>query len=356
MKNYPSILIVDDEPNNFDVIEALLDNEDYDLNYASSGYKALERLEIFHPDVILLDVMMPELNGIDVCKKIKSNPQWKAIPIIMVTALTSKEDMAQCLDAGASDFLSKPVNGLELRARIKSMIRIKQQYDDLQSLLQMREDMVHMIVHDLRNPLTTILLSSELLSDPYLPESRRPEKIERITRSGHRLQSLIDSLLIMAKIESGKMVLKYTSTDLNQICASVIEDFEAIASQKKLELSLNLPESKLVNIDLPVFRRILDNLLSNAIKFSPANSQIKISVKYSEVGGASISVADMGAGISDGKKSVIFEKYEIGTPSQSTAQLGLGLAFCKLAIEAHGGNITVQDNEPNGAIFTISIP
>lgn len=356
MKNYPSILIVDDEPNNFDVIEALLDNEDYDLNYASSGYKALERLEIFHPDVILLDVMMPELNGIDVCKKIKSNPQWKAIPIIMVTALTSKEDMAQCLDAGASDFLSKPVNGLELRARIKSMIRIKQQYDDLQSLLQMREDMVHMIVHDLRNPLTTILLSSELLSDPYLPESRKPEKIERITRSGHRLQSLIDSLLIMAKIEAGKMVLKYTSADLNQMCTSVIEDFETIAAQKKLELSLNLPESKLVNIDLPVFRRILDNLLSNAIKFSPANSQITVSVKYPEVGGASISVADMGAGISDGKKSVIFEKFEIGTPIQSTAQLGLGLAFCKLAIEAHGGNITVQDNEPNGAIFTISIP
>ncbi len=356
MKNYPSILIVDDEPNNFDVIEALLDNEDYDLNYASSGYKALERLEIFHPDVILLDVMMPELNGIDVCKKIKSNPQWKAIPIIMVTALTSKEDMAQCLDAGASDFLSKPVNGLELRARIKSMIRIKQQYDDLQSLLQMREDMVHMIVHDLRNPLTTILLSSELLSDPHLPESRKPEKIERITRSGHRLQSLIDSLLIMAKIEAGKMVLKYTSADLNKMCVSVVEDFEAIASQKKLELGLNLPESKLVNIDLPVFRRILDNLLSNAIKFSPANSQITVSVKYPEIGGASISVADMGVGISDGKKSVIFEKYEIGTPIQSTAQLGLGLAFCKLAIEAHGGSITVQDNEPNGAIFTISIP
>ncbi|MCA6585685.1 MAG: response regulator [Pseudanabaena sp.] len=356
MKKYPAILIVDDEPNNFDVIEALLDNEGYDLNYASSGFKALERLEIFHPDVILLDVTMPELNGIDVCKKIKSNPLWRTIPIIMVTALTSKEDMAQCLDAGASDFLSKPVNGLELRARIKSMIRIKQQYEDLQSLLKMREDMVHMIVHDLRNPLSTILLSSELLSDPYLPESRRPEKIERINRSGYRLQSLIDSLLIMAKIESGKMVLEYMSADINQMCTSVIKDFEMIASQKKLKLSLNLPEGKLVNIDLPVFRRILDNLLSNAIKFSPSNSQITVSVNYPDDGGVSISVADMGVGISDSKKLVIFEKYEIGTPIQSTSQLGLGLAFCKLAIEAHGGNITVQENKPNGSIFTISIP
>ncbi|BBC24403.1 hybrid sensor histidine kinase/response regulator [Pseudanabaena sp. ABRG5-3] len=356
MKNYPSILIVDDEPNNFDVIEALLDSEDYDLNYASNGYKALERLEIFQPDVILLDVMMPELNGIEVCKKIKANAQWKAIPIIMVTALTSKEDMAQCLDAGASDFLSKPVNGLELRARIKSMIRIKQQYDDLETLLQMREDMVHMIVHDLRNPLTTILLSAELLSDPYLPESRKPEKIERIARGGHRLQSLIDSLLLMAKIEAGKMVLKYTSTDLNQMCLALVEDFDAIATQKKLKLVLNLPDKKLIDIDLPVFRRILDNLLSNAIKFSPANSQIIISVEYPDSGGVNISMADQGVGISEDMKSVIFEKYEIGTPIQNTSQLGLGLAFCKLAIEAHGGSIAVQNNEPNGSVFTISIP
>lgn len=357
MKDNSSILIVDDEPNNFDVIEALLDCENYDLNYASSGHKALERLEIFHPDVILLDVMMPELNGIEVCKKIKANPLWKSIPIIMVTALTSKEDMAQCLDAGASDFLSKPVNGLELRARIKSMIRIKQQYDDLQTLLQMREDMVHMIVHDLRNPLTTILLSADLLSDPALPEHRKPEKIERITRGGHRLQSLIDSLLLMAKIEAGKMVLKYTNADLNQICLSLVEDFEAIAIQKKLKLCLNLPaEIKPVNIDLPVFRRILDNLLSNSIKFSPANSQIVISVEYPEIGGVNISVADMGVGINEDIKSMIFEKYEIGTLVPNTSQLGLGLAFCKLAIEAHGGNITVQNNEPKGSIFTISIP
>jgi signal transduction histidine kinase len=356
MKDNSSILIIDDEPNNFDVIEALLDSENYDLNYASSGYKALERLEIFQPDVILLDVMMPELNGIEVCKRIKANPLWKSIPIIMVTALTSKEDMARCLDAGASDFVSKPVNGLELRARIKSMIRIKQQYDDLQMLLQKQEDMVHMIVHDLRNPLTTILLSADLLSDPSSPESRKPEKVERIVRGAHRLQSLIDSLLLMAKIQAGKMVLKYTSGNLNQMCLSLIEDFKALATPKKLELCLNLPEYKLVNLDLSVFRRILDNLLSNAIKFSPANSKITVSVEYPETGGVNISVADMGVGISEEIRSIIFEKYEIGKVIPNTPQLGLGLAFCKLAIEAHGGSITVLNNEPHGSIFTISIP
>ncbi|MBD2176582.1 hybrid sensor histidine kinase/response regulator [Pseudanabaena sp. FACHB-1998] len=360
MKMQPSILVVDDEPNNFDVIEALLDDDEYQLNYASSGLKAIERLDSLLPDVILLDVMMPELNGIDVCKKITQNPRWKMIPIIMVTALTAKEDMVACLAAGASDFLSKPVNGVELRARIKSMIRIKQQYDELETLMQSREDMVNMIVHDLRTPLTTILLSAELLNDPNMPEIRKPEKLERITRGGQRLQSLIDSLLMMAKLEAGKMVLKYTSTDLHQLCSSLITDFEVIAAQKKLSLSISLPEVNeerpKVKVDVPIFRRILDNLLSNAIKFSPSNSSIQVILSYPESGGATISVADMGRGIDESMKSVIFEKYEIGAPVKNTSQLGLGLAFCKLAIEAHGGTIAAENNQPNGSIFTITIP
>jgi signal transduction histidine kinase len=360
MKNAPSILVIDDEPDNFDVVESLLDNVNCQLSYASSGRIALTRLEVLQPDVILLDVMMPGLNGIEVCRIIKQDPRWKAVPIIMITALTSKQDMALCLEAGASDFLSKPVNGVELRARVKSMIRMKQQYDDLQSLLQTREDMVRMIVHDLRNPLSTIILSATLLGDPALSEVRKAEKIARLNRSTQRLQSLIDSLLLMAKLESGKMVLKYTSINLNQMCLALAEDFEAIAAQKNLEIIVQLPEdsheSSQVNVDVSMFRRILDNLLSNSIKFSPSNNQIIISVEYPESGGANISVADRGIGTTDEMKLVIFDKYEIGTPVQNTAQLGLGLAFCKLAIEAHGGSIFVKDNQPQGSIFTIAIP
>ena len=130
--NNQSILIVDDESRNFDVIEALLNEYDYDLNYASSGQEALESLEILEIDLILLDVMMPEMDGIEVCEHIKSIPKYRPIPIIMVTALTAKEDLAQCLNAGADDFISKPINALELRARVQSMLRMKQQYDALQ--------------------------------------------------------------------------------------------------------------------------------------------------------------------------------------------------------------------------------
>jgi diguanylate cyclase (GGDEF)-like protein len=130
--NNQTILIVDDEPRNFDVIEALLNEYDYELNYASSGQEALESLEILDIDLILLDVMMPDMDGIEVCEHIKAIPKYRPIPIIMVTALTAKEDLAQCLNAGANDFISKPLNALELRARVQSMLRMKEQYDALQ--------------------------------------------------------------------------------------------------------------------------------------------------------------------------------------------------------------------------------
>lgn len=145
-----SVLVVDDEPDNFDVIETLLSREQYYLNYASNGLKLFDRLHSAHPDVILLDVMMPDVDGIEVCRQIKANAQWQHIPIIMVTALTAKEDLARCLDAGADDFISKPVNGVELRARVRSMLRISKQHRNIQNLCQqlqqanqILEDQVH---------------------------------------------------------------------------------------------------------------------------------------------------------------------------------------------------------------------
>ncbi len=127
----PSILIIDDQPDNFDVIEALLSKQNYQLHYAASGQEAIAALETFQPDLILLDVMMPDMDGIEVCQRIKAMPQWEAVPIIVVTALTTKKDLAQCLTAGADDFISKPVDRLELTARVRSMLRIRQQYQRL---------------------------------------------------------------------------------------------------------------------------------------------------------------------------------------------------------------------------------
>jgi two-component system, sensor histidine kinase and response regulator len=354
MDTQPSILVIDDEPDNFDVVETLLDRENYQLHYAPSGQQALTRLSSFQPDLILLDVMMPDLDGMQVCQRIKADPKWQSVPIIMVTALTAKEDLARCLAVGADDFISKPLNSVELRARVHSMLRMKQQYDSLQVLLKLREDMVNMIVHDLRNPLASIVLGAEILRFPGLSPEQQQAKVAQILLAGQQLQSLIDSLLIMAKLESGKMVLHYTQVDLYSICMSALADVEAIAKQKNLTLIRELPPpGGIVKADAVIFRRVLDNLLSNAIKFSPSKSQVTLRAEYLPTVGAKVQVADAGPGISEDLRKIIFEKYEIGTRMPEASQIGLGLAFCKMAIEAHGGTITIEDNYPKGSIFNV---
>jgi len=353
----PSILVIDDELDNFDVIETLLPERGYQLHYASNGQDALAFLEAFTPDLILLDVMMPDMNGIEVCQRIKAMPKLQPVPIIMVTALVGKEDLAHCFKAGADDFISKPVNGLELRARVHSMLRIKHQYDDLQTLLQLREDMVNIIVHDLRNPLSNILFGLDLMEVIDLTKEEQKQKISQMRFSGQQLRSLVDDLLIMAKVESGKLCLNLIEIDLGSLIHSALSNFEVIAAMKNLSLSSQLPSAwGGLYVDAPIFRRVIDNLLSNAIKFSPRGSQVTISGEYLESGGARIQVADLGPGVADEMQQKIFEKFEIGTLMEDVSQIGLGLTFCKMVVEAHNGTICVKHNQPKGAIFEITLP
>ncbi len=351
-----SILVIDDEPDNFDVIETLLNQQDYELHYAANGQEAIDSLDIYQPDLILLDVMMPGIDGISVCRQIKATSKWQRIPIIMVTALDSKSDLARCLNAGADDFISKPINALELRARVHSMLRIKQQYDDLQSLLKLREDMVNMLIHDLRNPLTGILLNLELLKNPDFPKEKHLCKLNKVHKSAAILEQLIDDLLQMALIDSEQINLNLTLVKISDLIKSAVDKFEVIAAQKKLAIVVKLPESpqKKISVDAPLFQRVIDNLLANAIKFSPRNSQIIINVEFLKAN-IKIQVIDYGPGVPDAWQKTIFKKYEIGRRMPDVSQIGLGLAFCKMVVEAHQGQIQVMNNQPKGSIFEITI-
>jgi len=356
MMQNTNILVVDDERSSFTVIQNLLSPQGYSLFYVASGEDAFTYLGSRLPDVILLDVMMPNLDGLETCRRIKANSFWQHIPVIMVTALNSKRDLALCIEAGADDFITKPVNGLELRARVRSMLRIKNQYDALQTTLSLREDLTQMIVHDLRNPLASILLATELLKQVDIPPERQQQKIGQIAIAGQQMQSLIDSLLLLAKLESGTMILRREDIDPNILCTTAVSLIEPLATQKKLKLVKELPEhGGSVSVDVNILRRVLDNLLSNSVKFAPSGSQILLRASYPTYAQAQIQVSDFGPGVPKAVRDIIFEKYEIGTLIQDTSQIGLGLAFCKLAVEAHGGHITVEDNHPQGSVFTISL-
>ena len=283
VKQKSTVLIVDDEPTIRNIMEGLLFQEGYDLAFAESGAEALTQVEKLAPDIILLDVMMPGMDGFEVCQRLKADKRWRHIPIILITALGDKEDLIRGFDAGADDFLRKPVDSLELRARVRSMLRIKKQYDELEATLRLREELTHMIVHDIRTPLTAIHGFSALLlmRDKLSPEDAKD--VDKIQTQAHRLNSFLNDMLILAKMEAEKLILNRSMVDVNQLVQQVKKSYEVMAQSKKVKLIIDLPsESRNISLDANLFQRMLDNLISNALKFSPVEGTVTLRVEYPE--------------------------------------------------------------------------
>jgi signal transduction histidine kinase len=370
MEHKSTILIVDDDPTARRMLQVFLSQEGYDLALAGNGPEALARLDELLPDAILLDVMMPGMDGFQVCRRLKADERWRHIPIILVTALATKEDLVRGLDAGADEFLSKPVNDLELRARVRSMLRIKKQYDELEATLRLREDLARMTMHDMGGPLTSITLLTELLlkRSAIAPDTIAPdylEEIEEISTHAQRLNSFLNDMLIAAKMEAGKLMLNRSMVDMNQMVLTVERNHSVIAQARGIDLVIDLPEeSRQIPLDANLFQRVLDNLMANALKFSPAGSTATLRVEYPETKTASqlhepsvrIQVLDEGPGIAEDHRDRIFDKFEtVALKREGVSQFGLGLAFCKMVVEAHDGQIFVGANEPRGAVFTVEI-
>jgi two-component system sensor histidine kinase/response regulator len=361
------VLIVDDEPSARDTLEILLAKEGYDLVFAKNGQETLTRLKALTPgpDVILLDVMMPGLDGIEVCRRIRAREEWRHIPVILITALDTKDDLVRGLDAGADEFLSKPVNGPELRARVRSMLRIKRQFDQLQAAMHLREDLSHMIVHDMRSPLTVILMTVYGVRI-NVTEPKALENLDTIEREARRLGAFLNDMLMLAKMQESRLVPNRSSVDVNQMVRAIGGTYSAVARSRGISLVVESPdeESWQVPLDANLFQRVLDNLMSNALKFSPPGSTITLRLEYPEVRATSqsteplvrVQVIDEGPGIPEEHRTRVFDKFEVlSLRKDGIRQVGLGLAFCKMAVEAHGGRIFVDANEPEGSIFTVEI-
>ena len=357
------ICIVDDNQMAREVIAEQLSLDAYEVRQFVSGVDLLEHIDTYDPDVILMDVMMPQMNGYDVCQIIKQNPEKKHIPIILVTALSSREDMLRGLEFGADEFLTKPVNGSELRARVRTMLRIKQQYDSLQSVMQLREDLAHMLIHDMRNPLTVATLYNNILLKRDQLSGRDKEYASLVRDSLRNLAGFLDEILTVAKMEEGALKLARNWENVNTLIREVAENHRELAQLHGFQLVLDLPENNpAFSIDAPLFRRVIDNLLSNAFKYAPEQSQVTVKLRYEGVDTAvtqptlCLQVIDEGPGIAPENYKRIFDKYEVITLKKTgQEQVGLGLAFCKMVVEAHGGQIFASANSPNGAVFTIEL-
>lgn len=359
-----TILIVDDEEIGRNTLEALLYANDYQLIFADSGQETIRQVKTLSPDLILLDVMMPGMDGFETCQHLKSDDRWKHIPIILVTALDSKTDLARGFEVGADDFVSKPVNSLELQARVRSMLRLKTQFDELQTTLKLREDLANMIVHDMRSPLTAILGVSELLQRK-LVTSDSQANLQILQRQVLRLQTFINDLLTMAKMDAGNLILNREPVDINQLILELKEGYDVIAHSKGLTFLLDLPpESRWVSLDTSLFQRVLDNLLSNAMKFSTSGDEVTLKLWYlpdhNSSASLQVQVIDQGVGIPESKRQQLFEMLDmpasnnVNVPEAAT-QVGFGLTFCKMVIDAHGGHISVEANHPKGTIVIVEI-
>jgi two-component system sensor histidine kinase/response regulator len=355
------ILIVDDEQTMRLRLKSMLIGENYDITLLNDGKELLDKLPELMPDLIILDLMMPQIDGFEVCRRIKKNSQFQHIPIILVTVLEGSTALRRgIVEAGADDFLQKPVSKLELRARVRSMLRIKSQYEELQRTMRMREELSNMIVHDMSSPIVSVLLHATLMAEK-ITDPELHNHLEMIQMAADRLDSFVNDMLMLAKMEESKLHLNPSVTDINQLVLDAEKHFSIIAQSKGIELKLALPtEPPVMSIDRNLFRRVIGNLLANALQYSPSGTTVtlSLSVRYTNDNKPHLrmQVIDQGPGIPEEYRNKVFEKFEVvDLKKKGVSQIGLGLTFCKMAVDAHGGNIFVKPNQPQGSIFVVEI-
>lgn len=362
------ILIVDDVMSNVLLLKVLLTNEKFAIATASNGRQALEQVEKENPDLILLDVMMPDMSGFEVAQHLKSNPQTAEIPIIFLTALNnSTADIVKGFQVGANDFISKPFNKEELIIRVTHQISlvaakrlILSKTEELQRTIAGRDKLYSVIAHDLRSPMGSIKMVLNMLILNLPAEKIGDEMYELLTMANQTTEdvfSLLDNLLKWTKSQIGKLNVVYQDVNLVEIADSVTEIFTMVASLKKITIRAVKPDKMVVNADIDMLKTVVRNLLSNAIKFSKENSEVLI--KMEEVDGkAVVSVQDHGCGISEeGQKKLLHTDTHFSTFGTNNEEgSGLGLLLCKDFITKNGGELWFTSQEGEGSTFSFSIP
>lgn len=361
------ILIVDDVMSNVLLLKVLLTNEKFAIATASNGRQALEQVEKENPDLVLLDVMMPDMSGFEVAQHLKSNPNTADIPIIFLTALNSTADIVKGFQVGANDFISKPFNKEELIIRVTHQISlvaakrlILSKTEELQRTIAGRDKLYSVIAHDLRSPMGSIKMVLNMLILNLPSEKIGAEMYELLTMANQTTEdvfSLLDNLLKWTKSQIGKLNVVYQDVDLVEVTDGVIEIFSMVASLKKIRIREMKPEKMMVNADIDMLKTVVRNLLSNAIKFSKENSEVL--VKMEEVDGmAVVSVQDYGCGISEeGQKKLLHTDTHFSTFGTNNEEgSGLGLLLCKDFVVKNGGKLWFTSKAGEGSIFSFSIP
>jgi len=310
------------------------------------------------PRLILLDWMMPNMDGLELCKKVKQEQSHTSTYIILLTSKNSKEDIVTGLDAGADDFISKPVQPEELRSRLNVGSRILGYQQRLLELDEQKNKFLGMAAHDLRNPLSSILGFSQLLLNTAMDEEGRKEFLTIINQVSEEMLVTLNDLLDISVIESGKFDLNKQANNFSDLVHYRVRLNSMRAQQKQIHIDTYVPNELNLNYDQERIGQVLDNLLSNAIKYSPPQTSIQVFAEVRDDGYLFLSVKDQGPGIPAAKKDRLFGTFEkLGVkPTGGEKSTGLGLAIVKKIILAHDGEVGVETEEGKGSCFFFSLP
>ncbi len=365
-------MIVDDTVENLKVLEGLLNHNGYTVRAFSAGGPALRAAVASPPELFLLDVLMPGMDGYELCAQLKASPETREVPVIFLSALGEVEDKVLAFQKGGVDYITKPFRHEDVLARVETHLKLSRLQQELRernlqleeslrkqrALERLRDDLVHMLVHDLRAPLTAISGNLDLFLDETnatLPEEDR-QLLVRAHRSSDRLAHMISDILDVSKLESGQMEVATVACELEPLVREAVSAVEGAARGREVvTVPVEPPCSALC--DPGLLGRVLINLIGNAVKFTPAGGRITVSTEQ-DAEHVKLSVTDTGPGIPAEFHGRIFEKFgQAGTPGNRVKHsTGLGLTFCKLAVEAQAGQLGLESAPGAGSTFWVRLP
>lgn len=350
------ILVVDDERANQFLLEGLLKAHGYQTQFAQDGEECIRKLENELPDLILLDIMMPRMSGIQVLERIVQHPDWKEIPVIMVSAKTGSADIENALGMGAIDYIKKPFEEMELLARVNVGVRLKDREDHLKEMIRQREEFVRIISHDLRSPFIAINGFAELILDDENLTQQQRESLKQILESVNFSQEYFNKLLSWAKLEADEIELNKSEIDLSRLINSTFLFHQSKADKKEINLINNIDSGVLILADEIFFRQVLDNLVNNAIKFTAQGGSVKCMVNNRNEF-LELIVSDNGIGMPDNiNPDILFsmQRMDSRRGTKNEKGTGIGLGICKKILDAHNFPFTFKLNSEGGTDMIIS--
>jgi signal transduction histidine kinase len=359
LNSRPSILLVDDELANLILLETHLKAIDCSVDSFQDPQKALVAAKQSPPDLVLLDVQMPGVDGIEVCRRLKADPSTRFVLVLVVTANDSREQRLAALDNGADDFLSKPVDRVELLARVRSLLRQKRLMDQLQDASLAKNEFLGNMSHEMRQPLNAILGFTEILQtspQALADETRAKRYLDNIQTAGRHLLALIADVLDLAKIEARRMELSRGDVEVEELLRSIHEMMQPIASANGVALDLGHVERQRLIADDVRLRQVVINLVSNALKFTPSGGRVVIAMSLDSEG-VEISVTDTGVGIAIEDQSRVFEAFtQLDVPTNREHGAGLGLVMVRQLTELHGGRVRLESELGRGTTVRVHLP